>query len=250
MTCQSCGASIQQDDERCKECGVIVAAASVEQEQSASIQGGTEAGAQTNKTIEMATNASKHYLQSLWGQMKQPTKNGLHKGATNPLYSVVTLVLVALFFGLSLYAQLGVGGSTFFRMSFSDTFFPAFLYLAILLGVITGALYLGIQMSYKTNESFKAVFVRFANVLPITMALLVGATLSGLIGLGFIFNFLLTLALISIVFSTGLVFYSYSESAKKIEPYFGLLGIYGIVLIFIALSSDWLLSSLMGGLFF
>ncbi|MBM7839864.1 hypothetical protein JOC54_003144 [Alkalihalobacillus xiaoxiensis] len=253
MTCQSCGAQVKEDALVCGQCGLQVAqsastetVSNVHMEQAST----TETVAQRNETIDKVTNTSKHYLNYVLLQLKHPTKNGLSTDTSQPLFGLITSILTALFFGLSLYTLLGVGGNSFFQLGFTDLFFPGLFYMVMLLAVAMGALFLGVKIQLDEKATLTQVFARFTHMLPLTLALFVLATIVGLIGLATLFNFLTMLAFLSIIFLTGYVYYSFHGNQVKKEPYFGLIGVYAVILVFIGLSFEWILASLMNSFFF
>ncbi|WP_054706609.1 hypothetical protein [Bacillus sp. JCM 19041] len=261
MVCKACGATLSAGDAFCSQCNQVVSEGATignnqamnneQQRQVASENASTaEVVKQKNETIEKASAASKSYWNYLLSSLMKPSDSPVAKQKETAVFGAVTIVLLALFFGLSIYIQFGIAISEFLQMSFSETFIPGFFYLLVMLSVVVGALFLGLKLFMQVNITFLDVLSSYGKQLTVPLLLMVGAAVMSLIRVQFIYSLLVSVTIVSFVGSTALVFYALKGKSSKRDPFYGLLGVYAVILLVIGLTSDWVFSQLFGGLFF
>ena len=268
MNCVQCGTEIEVNDRFCIKCGKPV----LEMEVAASLQQNTESiplekNAQENvqqmqssasskgqsENIDKARETAKSYWNFIVENLKAPTERGLNQKGNDFLYGYINIFILSLLFGLGTYFEIKsvTGGYSFLSrsVSFFETFFTVFIYVAIASLVIVGVVFGVLKKLLKVDVTFHQVLGRFGALITIPTVLSSVYFILALPGFTKIIALVSMLILSSLQIALILTFFSYRMQAKsKFDAIYGIIIAYVIFGIFIALTSDAFSKYFFGGL--
>lgn len=251
MTCAKCGTTLSPESTYCENCGEHIATdqPSIEQQIPQQEEASTveQVEKTPNETVEKITAVSKSYWQYFLAHLKAPTQKGMDSNHSNTSFAIINAALISIFFALTLFAQLSLRTSSMFGLSFTESFIPGLVFMLLLIAITTGGLFLAIKIVFKSEVDFKALFVKFGGVLPLPVALSVAAFISGLIGISELTSLFIGLLFLTIFALMILTYQSYRKPGvdTNIDPLYGLVGLFAIVLILLSVISSYMLAGVL-----
>ena len=256
MTCAKCGTAVPPESKFCESCGEPIAVISAstdsvehhpphQTEAASAVDGADKA---PNETVEKLTAVSKNYWNYYLHYLKAPTQRGMKENHSTLPFALINSALISLFFALTLYAQLSLHSrDSMFSISlgFSESFIPGLFYMVLFIAILTGGLFLAIKTVLKADINFANLFTTFSGLFPIPVALSLLAAISALIGIGALTSLFTALLFISLFTLMILTYQSYPQTQASIDPLYGLIGLFAVLLIVLAVVSNYLLDGIL-----
>lgn len=269
MNCFECGNELEENDKFCMKCGKQVpemetAAALEPSTESVPLEKNEQGNVQQmqssasskgqNENIDKARETAKSYWNFIVENLKEPAVRGLNQKENDFLYGYINIFILSLLFGLGTYFEMksvtGVLGLFSSGISFFETFFTIFIYVAITSLVIVGVIFGILKILLKVDITFHQVLGRFGALITIPTALSGVFFIFALPGFTKIIVLVSMLILSSLQIALILTFFSYRTQAKsKFDAIYGIIIAYVIFGVFIALTSDTFSKYFFGGLF-
>jgi|GEM_PF-1099881 len=272
MTCPNCG-SINETGKFCTKCGSKIEQpvqnhSQERMEENVTIESTTQPKIETtNEYVEKGKVVTKQYVNHFVKALKNPTYYGKDVNSSQMVNGLITMVLLSLFFALTVYFGVSnfyqaFSGSLFdeqflgdifsgadqgFRneISFSEFFVKPFFYMILFLAVITGSIY-GVLNISSVKATFQDVLARSGTFFIIPALVLFVTFIFSLLDAGYdILNILSMFAYISLYLAIGYTMYSFKNSeGQKLDPLFGTLVVLAVVIILSAIIGDNFVSNL------
>jgi len=272
MTCPNCG-SINETGNFCTKCGAKIEESTQNQsqefiEENVILESTTQPKIETtNEYVEKGKVVIKQYVNHFVKALKNPTSYGNEVNSSQMVNGIITMILISLFFALTVYFGVSnfyqaFSGSLFDEeflgeifssansgiqneISFSEFFVKPFFYMILFLAVINGSLF-GVLNISKVQATFQDVLARSGTFLIIPALVLFATFIFSLLDAGYdILNILTTFAYICFYLSIGYTMYSYKNSeGQKLDPLYGTLIVFAVVIILSAIIGDNFVSNL------
>ncbi|SDD26200.1 zinc-ribbon domain-containing protein [Terribacillus halophilus] len=194
VTCPSCGHENAEGSKFCEKCGAALQGQSIQSTQNTAAASADNAKA--NEYLEATKQVSLSFFHYFSDVIKHPFSSGKRYGASNLTNSIITMVLFAVFLGLTVYfgiknliKELGTlsyigeiirSEEMNIQVSFVEFGIKPFLFFAIFVFIIAALVFAASKLS-KMDADFKSILVRYGSYL---------VPFLGLVAIGFLLSLL------------------------------------------------------------
>ncbi|GAF65082.1 hypothetical protein BTS2_1979 [Bacillus sp. TS-2] len=265
MECTKCGKSLSSTDKFCIDCGERVeneqetaataenieeihSAQNEEQVQSNSENKTSNSGG--NEKVEQAKKAASDYFTFFKSQIKQPVLVAERNEDRYALFGYISFGVFAFLFALaSFFEQRALFDgflSSFMgdEINFFEVFLTNLIYIFILLVACAGIIFLVLKFVMKIELKFQDSISRFGTWMTVPILIAAAYLFFSIIGISEI-NTLLTILLLAFIqMAIIFTFFSYRSQMKKLDPIYGLVLVYFGVALFLGLTGDFLVGSM------
>ncbi|ADU30545.1 zinc ribbon domain-containing protein [Evansella cellulosilytica] len=258
MKCEKCNHELTEEAKFCLNCGAPVtkdetAAALASENSVVQTENGGNTNQATNEFVEKSVDLAKNYWEFLVGNIITPSKRSMNNTEKDFIFGYINVGLFALLIGLGTYfqlrAMLSFGGLFSIPVSFLETFPIMFIFTAALVMLGVGLIFVVLLFLMKVKVSFHDIVGRFGSLMTIPLALSILYFLFAIPGVHALSNFVLLVAFLGIQLAIVFTLLSHKEDAtSSFDPIFALFSIFAIYTIFIGVTYELVLSSIISGI--
>lgn len=225
MFCGNCGHALEPGAGFCPNCGAAVETNTTTSTNAAFTGGEASGAAQVpNVHLEKAKHISKGFFSFFMEHIKAPVRHGFTVDKANWLNGLITQIIFIVLAALST-AIVSNSFTSYFgvRVSFMDSFVKPLLYMAIVLAIIIGIIYLVAKMM-KSDANILDVVARFGTFMLIPAAFMTAGFVFGVLRLYSLVGIMSLGYMLSLLIAVVLTVYSYGKDrAGGIDTYYAIL---------------------------